>query len=190
MHTDLRRAAFVGAADELFLERGFANTGVGDIARRVGVTRSLFYHYFKDKQAITDAVIDKRVDAFMEYVQSWTESLKGPTIQDVLTRLVGIVRSYLTGPDSLGYRIVREQDASLYHRFIVRSSQILSEYFVNSAGMDGSLIEITNTRHPKESFYVLALGILNMLIEDSEVPDEVVADIMADALGIRMEHPL
>ncbi len=187
MHTDLRRAAFVEAADELFVERGFANTGVGDIARRVGVTRSLFYHYFKDKQAITDAVIDKRVDAFMEYVQSWTESLKGPTIKDALIGLVGIVRSYLTGPESLGYRIVCEQDANLYHRFIVRSSRLLSEYFVNSAGMNGALIEITNTRHPKESFYVLSLGILNMIIEDSEISDEIVADIIADALRIRTE---
>ncbi|MBR3226802.1 MAG: TetR/AcrR family transcriptional regulator [Atopobiaceae bacterium] len=187
MHTDLRRAAFVEAADELFVERGFANTGVGDIARRVGVTRSLFYHYFKDKQAITDAVIDKRVDAFMAYVQNWTESLKGPTIQDALVGLVNIMRAYLTGPESLGYRIVREQDASLYHRFAVRSARLLSEYFVNSAGKSGALIEITNVRHPKESFYVLALGILNTLIEDPEVSDEVVADIMADALCIRME---
>ena len=38
--------------------RASRRTSVQDITNRVGVTRSLFYHYFPDKEAVTSAVLD------------------------------------------------------------------------------------------------------------------------------------
>ena len=48
-----RRADIVAAARELYEEQGLSKTSVQDITNRMGVARSLFYHYFPDKEAVT-----------------------------------------------------------------------------------------------------------------------------------------
>ena len=58
---DARRAQIVHAARELCLEKGFSKVTISDIASRVGMTRSLFYHYFQDKDQVADAVLDDAV---------------------------------------------------------------------------------------------------------------------------------
>ena len=187
MQKDARYAAFVTAADELFMEKGIGSTSVGDITKRVGVARSLFYHYFEDKQGIVDAVIDSRVNDFMEYVREWTRSLDGGDFSSALLNLVKLMRGYLHSPTSLGSRIIRERDAGLYHRFVVRSSILLSEHFVSTRKERGALIHYTHTRHPAESFYVLSVGVMSMMVRNPEVTDEVIADVIAETLCIDMD---
>ena len=53
-----RRCEIVEAARSLYETRGLSHTTVKDIAEKVGVTRSLFYHYFENKNAVTEAVLD------------------------------------------------------------------------------------------------------------------------------------
>ena len=48
-----RRDEIVDAARSLYEEKGLSRTTIQDITARVGVTRSLFYHYFPNKDAVT-----------------------------------------------------------------------------------------------------------------------------------------
>ena len=54
---DARRLQIVQAAREICLEKGFSKITISDIAERVGMTRSLFYHYFQDKDQALDDVV-------------------------------------------------------------------------------------------------------------------------------------
>lgn len=49
------------AACELFLERGYADTVIADIAARAGVSRSSFFNYFDSKAAILWSSLDARI---------------------------------------------------------------------------------------------------------------------------------
>jgi AcrR family transcriptional regulator len=51
------RAALVGAARELFAEKGFTATSRDEIAARAGVTRGALYHQFDSKTALAAAVV-------------------------------------------------------------------------------------------------------------------------------------
>src|SRR6185437_10736379 len=51
-----RRARILTAARWCFLNFGFAKTSLEDIARRAGLSRTLLYRTFKDKEAIYLAV--------------------------------------------------------------------------------------------------------------------------------------
>ena len=62
--SDLRRAEIIAAARELYEEKGLSRTSVRDITARVGVTRSLFYHYLADQDAVTSAVRLLRLGLF------------------------------------------------------------------------------------------------------------------------------
>ena len=64
--TAARRDAIVEAARQLYEEQGLSRTSVRDITNRVGVTRTLFYHYFPDKEAVTSAVLDNYIEDFIE----------------------------------------------------------------------------------------------------------------------------
>lgn len=55
------REVLAEAACELFLERGYEGTTVGDIAVRAGVSRSSFFNYFASKSDILWAGLDARV---------------------------------------------------------------------------------------------------------------------------------
>ena len=44
-------------AKELFTQRGFANVAVRDICRAADVTPPTLYYYFKNKEALFDAVV-------------------------------------------------------------------------------------------------------------------------------------
>src|ERR1041384_2654995 len=46
------RGRMVGAAMELFAERGFEDTTAGDIAQRAGVTERTFFRHFTDKREV------------------------------------------------------------------------------------------------------------------------------------------
>jgi AcrR family transcriptional regulator len=58
-------------ADTLFYERGFEATSFADIAAEVGISRGNFYHHFKTKDDILDAVITRRLAATQAMLEDW-----------------------------------------------------------------------------------------------------------------------
>jgi AcrR family transcriptional regulator len=52
------RGALIGAARELWAERGYAAVGTPEIARAAGVTRGALYHQFADKLDLFRAVVE------------------------------------------------------------------------------------------------------------------------------------
>jgi AcrR family transcriptional regulator len=58
----------VGAARELFAEKGFAATTRDEIAARAGVTRGALYHHFDSKTALAAAVVAGLEDELVDRV--------------------------------------------------------------------------------------------------------------------------
>jgi len=58
------RETLAEAACELFLERGYEETSIADIARRAGVSRSSFFNYFDSKADVFWGGFDERIAAF------------------------------------------------------------------------------------------------------------------------------
>jgi TetR/AcrR family transcriptional regulator len=52
------RIAILEAAEPLFAEKGFDATRLEDVAERVGIRRASIVYYFRDKQALYDAVLE------------------------------------------------------------------------------------------------------------------------------------
>ncbi|MFH1983526.1 MAG: TetR/AcrR family transcriptional regulator [Pseudomonadota bacterium] len=60
------RHALLEAAEAVFLEKGFGNTALSEIARRAGITKSLIHHHFGSKELLWKAVKERRIDAYAE----------------------------------------------------------------------------------------------------------------------------
>ena len=72
------RDHIVEVADNLFYQRGFDHTSFTDIAKVVNISRGNFYHHFKTKDEILNAVIDTRLDKTQEMINGWEKQEESP----------------------------------------------------------------------------------------------------------------
>jgi AcrR family transcriptional regulator len=72
------RAEIVAAADALFYRQGYEHTSFADIAAVVQISRGNFYHHFKSKDEILDAVIAARVAETERMLTRWEREAPEP----------------------------------------------------------------------------------------------------------------
>ncbi|WP_404934840.1 TetR/AcrR family transcriptional regulator [Nitratireductor sp. L15S-10] len=72
------REQIVEIADDLFYRGGFEATSFADIAADIGISRGNFYYYFKTKDEILDAVIDRRLQRTSAMLDGWESQAPEP----------------------------------------------------------------------------------------------------------------
>lgn len=63
-----KQASILDVAEGLFGERGFRKVTMSDVATEASVSRPLLYRYFRDKEGLLDAVVDR-------VLREWNEVL-------------------------------------------------------------------------------------------------------------------
>ncbi len=72
------RTQIVTIADDLFYQQGFEHTSFAHIAAAVGISRGNFYHHFKSKDEILDAVIARRLENTRSMLDAWSAAGEHP----------------------------------------------------------------------------------------------------------------
>ena len=72
------RERIVDAADRLFYRQGYAHTSFTDIAGVVQISRGNFYHHFKTKDEILEAVIEFRLAKTQAMLERWEAEGRNP----------------------------------------------------------------------------------------------------------------
>lgn len=72
------RSRIVEAADMLFYRHGYDHTSFADIADAVRISRGNFYHHFKTKDDILEAVIEARIADTKAMLKQWETEADGP----------------------------------------------------------------------------------------------------------------
>jgi AcrR family transcriptional regulator len=63
---DERRTEIVATAERMFREFGFGNCSVEMIIREIGVAKGTFYYYFKSKEDILGAIVDRTLKQIVD----------------------------------------------------------------------------------------------------------------------------
>lgn len=87
---DARREAILDVAQEVFLEEGFAAGSMSTIASRLGGSKGTLYNYFKNKDELFEAFVQRR--CFWHQEAIFGELVAGASAEDALLR---IARAYL-----------------------------------------------------------------------------------------------
>jgi AcrR family transcriptional regulator len=87
---DARRELILDVAQEVFLEEGFANASMSTIAARLGGSKGTLYNYFKSKDDLFVAYVERRC---LWQDEIFAAPLDDETIDETLRR---IGRAYLT----------------------------------------------------------------------------------------------
>ena len=57
----VRMAEILDTAEELFYAKGYHETQISDIVKKIGVAQGTFYYYFKSKEEILEALINRQL---------------------------------------------------------------------------------------------------------------------------------
>jgi len=81
------RDNILDTAEALILERGYAGVSVDSIIQRLGITKGAFFHHFKNKQALADALLHRFGEqdlALMDNFRRRAEKLSRDPLQQFL----------------------------------------------------------------------------------------------------------
>ncbi len=185
--SDVRRAQIIAAARDLYEERGLSHTTVKDITERVGVTRTLFYHYFPDKDAVTSAVIDDYTQDYVEALANWNDERIEGDIDHALSTIVKLLRIGLFEDDTFHIALSSRENAALYLEFVNRVADETTRYIIDTTVRDYADLHDVRIDHLYETFYVLILGVIGYLRKHPDADDAVIADVIAQTL--HMDRP-
>ena len=97
--TDSRPTAerILDAAEDLFAERGYSATSLGDVADRVGIRSPSLYNHFRNKEALYGEVLNRLL---REFARPLEELRRGPINRErILQWLEAIVRQHHEQPN-------------------------------------------------------------------------------------------
>ncbi|CAM4250446.1 TetR family transcriptional regulator [Bacillus manliponensis] len=76
-----RRNEILNTAEKLFVTKGYTKTTVNDILQEIGIAKGTFYHYFKSKEEVMDAVIVRIVKADVEVAKKIASDSTIPVLE-------------------------------------------------------------------------------------------------------------
>lgn len=88
---EVRRNELMDVAEQLFVEKGYDHTSPTDISRRAGVVRGTFYHYFRSRDDLIQAIISRHFEHNLQYIG---DVVADPTL-DATDKLRRIIDAFL-----------------------------------------------------------------------------------------------
>ena len=169
---DARRDAIVQAARKVCLEKGFSKITVSDIASEVGMTRSLFYHYFEDKEAVADAVLDNVIDEILTTLKQWNQARETGNVNKPLDE------------SPFSNRMIQDGNAELYIKFIDRAADRIADYIAQTTVRDFEQMHGLPITNVHETFFTLIVGLISLIRSHPNISDRTIKEVMAQTLHI------
>lgn len=182
---DDRRDEIIDAVRAVVAESGISRLSISAVTKRVGCTRSLFYHYFPTKEDALQAALDQSIDAFMAQLTAWNDQRVTGDIEGALNGAAHMLKTLvLQQDDAMPHTVATGGNAGLYATFVHRVADRTARYICQSTVVDFAAIHEVRIDHLYETFYVLITGLVMFVRANPDVPEETVKDIIASTLHI------
>lgn len=135
-----KRAAILNAAQDCFLEHGYANTSMDMVAAKAGVSKATIYAHFQGKDDLFAAIIGRRCDDEADGLGAVSLN-EAMSAREAMTAMARHLMGMLLRPEVLGiYRMVVSEAAR---------HPDLARVFYDAGPMRGKarLAECLNTLH-------------------------------------------
>jgi AcrR family transcriptional regulator len=158
-----RKKEILDAAEKLFAEKGYGAATVNDILDAVKIAKGTFYYYFKSKEDVLDALIDRRIGEGVEKAQEIAASSLS-TAQKILAIMMAQKPQNQIQEDFTS--VLHEKDNAKMHQksltqYVLRLSPCLGK--VVKEGIEAGIF---STPFPNESAEILLCAGLVLFDDD------------------------
>jgi AcrR family transcriptional regulator len=105
-----RREQVLRSAIEVFAQKGYHATSVGDIITRAAIARGTFYLYFQNKRQIFEAILDMALQGLVSRLQRIDLAPHSPPPLDQLRENVGRLIAFLLSERELTQILLRHAE--------------------------------------------------------------------------------
>lgn len=190
-----RKNEILGAAEELFAEKGYENTAVSDIVKKVGVAQGLFYYYYKSKKEILNSLADMYTKRIVKSIEDIVDSDNSSIdkIHLCIERFIDVLGLRQKRITKLVNYFHKEENTAMHHKYALKMLDKITPILakVIKQGVDE---KIFNTDYPEEvtGFLLQWLAVshtsIKFPIADIEVYERkvgAVEDIVERVLGAK-----
>jgi len=163
---EARRAAILRAALGVFAERGFEAARLDDVAARAGVAKGTLYLYFRDKEALFEALIRTAVSPVMERLAALAGAADLPPME-ALAAFLRLFETEVLGTErKLLLRLIIAEGprfpalAEFYHREVVSRGLAHVRALAARAAASGELPTDAAARFPQLLVAPLLLAVI------------------------------
>lgn len=181
---DTRRNEILQAVIDVCAKEGIGKLSISNVTARVGCTRSLFYHYFPNKEEALQAALDYTIDAFIARLRTWNESRTLGDIEGALDSISELLKTLVLEMPGISGSITMGGDAVLYTAFVNRVAERCARYMCESTVVEFAQYHEVLIDNVFETFYVLISGLILFIRSHQDVPVPVIKDIIACTLHI------
>lgn len=181
---DTRRNEILQAVIDVCAKEGIGKLSISNVTARVGCTRSLFYHYFPNKEEALQAALDYTIDAFIARLRTWNESRTLGDIEGALDSISELLKTLVLEMPGISGSITMGGDAVLYTAFVNRVAERCARYMCESTVVEFAQYHEVLIDNVFETFYVLISGLILYIRAHQDVPIPVIKDIIACTLHI------
>ena len=154
---DERKNEIIDTASCIFAQKGYDKTSVNDILNAIGIAKGTFYHYFKSKEEVLDAVIAKATDMIAQQAEEVINN-SGMSPEDKLLGVFMSMQIENQMEEGLLEEMHRPENALMHQKSLVSVINVLTPM----------LTQVVKERIEKEVFH-------------SEYPEQYMQIFMASA---------
>lgn len=151
-----RKKEILDVAEELFTTKGYAETTINDILQKIGIAKGTFYYYFKSKEDVMDAIVDRFIEIGVRAAENIAQdsTLKAP---EKIFQIIMAQNPDDSGKGKMIEELHRVNNAEMHQKSLVETILKLTPILtkVIEQGIDEGTF---NTPYPKETVEVLLVS--------------------------------
>ena len=160
---EVRKNEILDAAENLFILKGYEHATVNDILVAVNIAKGTFYYYFKSKEDVLDALVERRINIGVIKAGEIIASPL-PAVQKLLAVIMAQKPHSETEEDFK--KVLHEKDNSKMHeKAIIQSIKRLVPLLAGVVS-EGVETGIFNTSFPVESTEILLSAAMILFDDD------------------------
>ncbi|EEM11187.1 MULTISPECIES: TetR/AcrR family transcriptional regulator [Bacillus] len=149
-----RRNEILDTAEKLFVSKGYMKTTVNDILREIGIAKGTFYHYFKSKEEVMDAIITRIVNAGVVAAKKIASSPNIPVLDKLFQILMVQVPKAGGNKEKMIEQFHQPNNAEMHQKSLVQAILYLTPVLTEVIEQ-GIKEKIFETAYPQETMEFL-----------------------------------
>lgn len=159
---DIRRQEILTIAGDFFHAKGYRNTSVEEIIKKAGIAKGTFYHYFRSKEDVLDALVQDLVAQMVEAGRHIADHATLTAVEKIRLILQGVGQSAHDAPGEIMENLHLPENRELHERSNVETIRALGPVMADIVEQ-GNTEGVFRVELPLETVQFLLAGSLFLL---------------------------